>query len=165
MREALRPRFDWRPYVFRSYFDTQLLIAEARGKIAHDFRVFFMGHKGTIEAKYTTNKAILPDGLTDEMREAFKRSEQFLDLEVGEDPLLKKKDHAKGNRFGYSRAARQDARDVPANGHRQYLEPSQQQRVVASEEAEKMMTENGWRFIGVLPSGKVVIEIRCPNPV
>jgi len=70
-----------RPYVFRSYFDTQLLIAESRGKIAHDFRAFFMGHKGSIEAKYTTNKGVLPEALINEMREAFKRSEEFLDLE------------------------------------------------------------------------------------
>ncbi|MEP0826645.1 MAG: site-specific integrase [Nitrososphaera sp.] len=93
IRETLRPRFQWRPYVFRSYFDTELLIAEARGKIAHDFRVFFMGHKGSIEAKYTTNKGVLPDDLVKEMRAAFKRSEEFLDLEVREeDPLLKQKE-------------------------------------------------------------------------
>ncbi|MEW6603465.1 MAG: site-specific integrase [Thermoproteota archaeon] len=93
IRESLRPRFTWRPYVFRSYFDTQLLIAEARGKIAHDFRVFFMGHKGSIEAKYTTNKGVLPEALIREMREAFKRSEEFLDLEGNEvDPLTKQRE-------------------------------------------------------------------------
>ncbi|MEM2760672.1 MAG: hypothetical protein QXW73_07790, partial [Nitrososphaerales archaeon] len=91
--KTFRPRFQWRPYVLRAYFDTQLLIAESRGKIAHDFRVFFMGHKGTIEAKYTTNKGILPEALIDEMCEAFKRSEKFLDLELSEeDPLLKQKE-------------------------------------------------------------------------
>ena len=58
------------------------MIAESRGKIAHDFRVFFMGHTGSIEAKYTTNKSILPKLLTDEMREAFRKSQEFLDLEV-----------------------------------------------------------------------------------
>lgn len=93
IRDALRPRFQWRPYVFRAYFDTQLLIAESKGKIARDFRAFFMGHKGTIEAKYTTNKGILPKSLTDEMREAFKRSEEFLDLETkNEDPILQQKE-------------------------------------------------------------------------
>lgn len=93
IRDNLRPRFKWRPYVFRSYFDMQLLIAEARGKIAHDFRVFFMGHKGSIEAKYTTNKGVLPEALINEMREAFKRSEEFLDLEgQSEDPLIKQKE-------------------------------------------------------------------------
>ncbi|MDE1818662.1 MAG: hypothetical protein KGI19_08675 [Thaumarchaeota archaeon] len=78
----MRPRFKWRPYVLRAFFDTQLLIAESRGKIAHDFRVFFMGHKGSIEAKYTTNKSILAKTLMDEMREAFRKSQEFLDYET-----------------------------------------------------------------------------------
>ena len=81
IRDVFRPRFQWRPYVLRAYFDTQLLMAESRGKIAHDFRVFFMGHKGSMEAKYTTNKGLLPDALIQEMRDAFIRSEEFLDLE------------------------------------------------------------------------------------
>ena len=78
----MRPRFKWRPYVLRAFFDTQLLISESRGKIAHDFRVFFMGHKGSIEAKYTTNKSILAKTLMDEMREAFRKSQEFLDYET-----------------------------------------------------------------------------------
>ncbi len=81
IRDVFRPRFQWRPYVLRAYFDTQLLMAESRGKIAHDFRVFFMGHKGSMEAKYTTNKGLLPDTLIQEMRDAFIRSQEFLDLE------------------------------------------------------------------------------------
>lgn len=93
IRKTMRPRFLWRPYVFRAFFDTQLLIAESRGKIAHDFRVFFMGHKGGIEGKYTTNKGILPEVLVNEMRDSFKRSEEFLDLELKEeDPVLKQKE-------------------------------------------------------------------------
>jgi hypothetical protein len=96
IRKTMRPRFQWRSYVLRAFFDTQLLIAESRGKIAHDFRVFFMGHKGSIEAKYTTNKGILPKALTDEMREAFKRSEEFLDLDkTAEDPIEKQKEEVK----------------------------------------------------------------------
>ena len=96
VRVAMRPRFTWRPYVLRAFFDTQLLIAESRGKIAHDFRVFFMGHRGSIEAKYTTNKGILPKILLDEMRDAFKRSEEFLDLEKAtEDPLEKQKEEVR----------------------------------------------------------------------
>lgn len=94
----MRPRFVWRPYVLRAFFDTQLLIAESKGKIAHDFRVFFMGHKGSMEAKYTTNKSILPKSLLDEMRDAFKKSEEFLDLEkTGEDPLERSKEDVKND--------------------------------------------------------------------
>ncbi|QLH07184.1 hypothetical protein [Nitrosopumilus ureiphilus] len=51
-----------------------------------------MGHKGTIEAKYTTNKGILPEVLVTEMRNAFKRCEELLDLElIQEDPNGKTK--------------------------------------------------------------------------
>ncbi|MDE1862737.1 MAG: hypothetical protein KGI33_07485 [Thaumarchaeota archaeon] len=97
VRDAMRPRFAWRPYVLRAFFDTQLLIAESHGRIAHDFRVFFMGHKGSIEAKYTTNKGILPKGLVDEMRDAFVRSQESLDLEgLGRDPLEARRDEAEG---------------------------------------------------------------------
>lgn len=81
IRRTFRPRFPWRPYILRAYFDTELLIAESKGQIAHDFRVFFMGHKGSMEARYTTNKSMLPEILVREMRESFARSEKFLDLE------------------------------------------------------------------------------------
>ncbi len=93
VRRTFRPRFTWRPYVLRAYFDTQLLIAESRGRIAHDFRVFLMGHRGSMEARYTTNKGVLPDVLLDEMREAFGRSEEHLD-QAEADPILEQKQEA-----------------------------------------------------------------------
>lgn len=42
IRKTMRPRFTWRPYVLRAYFDTQMLLAESHGKIAYPYRVFFM---------------------------------------------------------------------------------------------------------------------------
>jgi site-specific recombinase XerC len=79
IRLALRQGgFPWRPYVLRAYFDTQLLMAESKGKVAHDYRVFWMGHKGSMEARYTTNKGRLPQTLVDDMREAYRRCEPFL---------------------------------------------------------------------------------------
>ena len=84
IRRVFRPRFQWRPYVLRAYFDTQMLIAESRGKVAGDFRAFFMGHRGNIESRYTTNKGILSEILVKEMRQSFKRSQEFLDLEIGQ---------------------------------------------------------------------------------
>lgn len=73
-----RAAFGWRPYVLRAYFDTQMLLAESRGRIPHDYRVFWMGHKGTIDARYTTNKGRLPKALLDDMRGAYARAEEFL---------------------------------------------------------------------------------------
>jgi hypothetical protein len=39
-------------------------------------------YRRNIEAKYTTNKTVLAEALLNEMRNASKRSEEFLDLEV-----------------------------------------------------------------------------------
>ena len=38
-----------------------------------------MGHKGTMESRYTTNKGILPVILINEMSDASARSEEYLD--------------------------------------------------------------------------------------
>ena len=72
-----------RPYVLRAYFDTQPLLAESKGKVAHDYRVFWMGHKGSMEARYTTNKGRLPQALVSDMREAYSRCELFLSTAPG----------------------------------------------------------------------------------
>lgn len=134
IRESLRPRFAWRPYVLRAYFDTQLLMAESRGKIAHDFRVFFMGHKGSMEAKYTTNKGLLPVALIEEMRQAFRRSEELLDLETQSSHI---------------------ATEEQENKIRFSVQPTQM--VVPAEQVETMIS-HGWRFVATLPKDKVVVE-------
>ena len=61
IRESLRAAgFGWRPYILRCYFDTQLMLAESKGLVLRDYRGFWMGHKGDIENRYTTNKQRLP---------------------------------------------------------------------------------------------------------
>ncbi|MDG7016091.1 MAG: site-specific integrase, partial [Nitrososphaerota archaeon] len=70
--------FSWRPYVLRSYCDTAFDIAESKGFISHPWRQFFMGHKGDIEARYSTNKGRLPPDMVEEMRGAYKRCENLL---------------------------------------------------------------------------------------
>ena len=70
-----------------------MLIAKSRGKVAEDFRAFFMGHRGDIEARYTTNKGILSKILVKEMYQSFERSQEFLDLEMDQtDPILEQKE-------------------------------------------------------------------------
>jgi len=79
IRKTMRPRFGWRPYVLRAYFATQMLIAESHGRVSHPYRMFFMGHKGDIEARYTTNKGRLPENLIEDMRMAFQNSAEYLE--------------------------------------------------------------------------------------
>ena len=75
-----RAGFDLRPYVLRAYFDTQLLIAESKIGLPRDYRVFWMGHAGTMEAKYTTDKK-LPEDVVEDMREKYTKSLKFLQTE------------------------------------------------------------------------------------
>ena len=62
-----------RPYVLRAYFSTALDIAESKGLISHPWRQFIMGHKGDIEARYSTNKRLPPD-MIEEIRESYKNA-------------------------------------------------------------------------------------------
>ncbi len=62
-----------RPYVLRSYFDSCLLMA----KVHPQWQSFFMGHRGNIEAVYTTRKN-LPESLIENMRESFKPAIEYL---------------------------------------------------------------------------------------
>jgi hypothetical protein len=79
MRGAIRQAgFRWRPYVLRCYFDTQLMLAESKGMVLRDYRQFWMGHKGDIENRYTTNKRRLPESVIADMRQAYERSQEFL---------------------------------------------------------------------------------------
>jgi hypothetical protein len=71
-----------RPYVLRSYFATALDIAESKGLISHPWRMFFMGHKGDIESRYSTNKGRLPPEMIEEMRTDYLRCSTFFETEV-----------------------------------------------------------------------------------
>ena len=83
--------FNWRPYLLRAYCATMFDIAESRGLISHPWRQFFMGHKGDIEARYSTNKGTLPPDMVEEMRASYKKCETLLQTTKGggeEDPEL-----------------------------------------------------------------------------
>ena len=67
-----------RPYVLRAYAETQLIIAESKGKISHPYLQFIAGHKGDIEARYSTNKGRLPPEMVEDMRSAYRVCEPFL---------------------------------------------------------------------------------------
>jgi len=67
-----------RPYVLRAYAETQLIIAESKGKISHPYLQFIAGHKGDIEARYSTNKGKLPPDMIEDMRAQYKACEPFL---------------------------------------------------------------------------------------
>ena len=53
-----------------------------------------MGHKGTMESRYTTNKCVLPEMLMTEMHEAYARSEKYLGQTETDDTVQQSTDAA-----------------------------------------------------------------------
>lgn len=78
IRKFLWTQVKLRPYVLRSYFDTDLELAERNGNITPSDRKFFMGRAGDIDRRYTTGKARLPDDVVEAMRKAYQESSGFL---------------------------------------------------------------------------------------
>jgi integrase len=82
IRESMRAAgLPWRPYVFRSYFDTNLMLSESKGVVSHAYQQFWMGHSGDIEAVYTTNKKQLPSDILEDMRSAYSKCCEYLETQ------------------------------------------------------------------------------------
>jgi len=186
IREAMRPVIKARPYVLRAYFDTQLLLAESQGKIAHAYRQFFMGHKGDIEARYTANKGRWPDELLTDMRRAFRESEHFLStiemqeqdkkqllLEMwreqaklyGIDPMkVKIEKQRDGGKLGVEdeMTAIKDA----ITRARESVEEKYESRLVSDEDELVSCVRSGWDIVKELKSGRVLVRRKaCPIAV
>ena len=69
--------FNWRPYIFRIYFGTNLDSAEAKGMISNPWRQFIMGHKGDIEETYTKR-----EGKIDEGREQYAKCLPYIETQA-----------------------------------------------------------------------------------
>lgn len=70
--------FRWRPYALRGFFDVRLLIAESRTLIPYSYRQYWMGHRGDIEAQYTTHRHLLPEDVVENMRSAYDDASWYL---------------------------------------------------------------------------------------
>lgn len=161
----------WRPYVLRSYFDTQLMLAESKGLVLRDYRQFWMGHKGDIENRYTTNKHRLPESVIEDMREAYKRSQEFLQTtkaEVGEEKIKEtfKKQLLAVAGFSEEEIAKYDVAnmtDEELHGLvRQRLlgvmtKNGNRQRVIPLAQVEKYVSE-GWEYVTDLPDERAIVR-------
>ena len=172
IRSAIRKAgFKWRPYVLRSYFDTQLMLAESKGLVLRDYRGFWMGHKGDIENRYTTNKARLPETVLEDMRDAYRRSQKFLQTTgggVSEDSLresfrkqlllvagfnkeeVEKMDPSMDDVTFQETVRRKLLGSMANNGA--------SQRVIAVDDIERFLT-GGWDFVATLPDDRIVVRL------
>lgn len=175
IRESLRKAgFSWRPYVLRSYFDTQLMLSESKGLVLRDYRQFFMGHKGDVETRYTTHKQKLPEAVIEDMRAAYARSEEFLQTkmkaETSEEKLRAnfRKQILLVAGFGQKEVEEMDIISMNdeelQSAVRKKLLGGQtmnrsKQKVVSVNEANQYLAK-GWEYVAKLSNNKVVITMK-----
>jgi hypothetical protein len=173
MRLAIRKAgYPWRPYVLRAYFDTQLMLAESKGLVMRDYRMFWMGHKGDIENRYTTNKHRLPQNVIDDMRQAYERSQEYLQTtkaEAGEEKIKEtfKRQLLAVAGLSEQEIAKYDVTDMTDeelhNLVRQRLlgvlaNNGSRQKVVAICDVERYVRE-GWEYVAAIPNDRAIIKV------
>lgn len=174
IRGAIRGAgFQWRPYVLRCYFDTHLMLAESKGLVLRDYRQFWMGHKGDIENRYTTNKAKLPESVVDDMREAYRRSQSYLQTTKSDETSEEKLRQAFRKELllvaGFSEEDVQKM-DLPTMNDDELQAAIKKmllgekiddcsQKAVPVEDIERYLDE-GWEFVATLPNKKVILRLK-----
>ena len=170
--------FPWRPYVLRCYFDTMLMLAESKGLVLRDYRGFWMGHKGDIENRYTTNKQRLPESVVEDMRAAYARSEEFLQTKIKEETSEEKLKGSFRKQLllvaGFTQAEL-DKMDVPSISDEELQNIIRKrllglpapngasQKVVSVDEANDYLAK-GWEYVAKLSDNKVVIKMNSMSP-
>ena len=172
IREAIEQAgLKMRPYILRAYFSTALDIAESKGLISHPWRQFIMGHKGDIEARYSTNKRLPPD-MIEEMRESYRKCLKYMETRVSEvseenarlylqqqllsavgyrQDEIDKMNLADLNTEDFQKLLRDKvAGAMASNGSKQKLVPMN--------DIEKLLSE-GYEFQAVLPNGKAIMKM------
>jgi hypothetical protein len=171
IRTAMRPKYKWRPYVLRSYFDTQLLVAENNGKIAHAYRQFFMGHKGDMEARYTTHKGMLPVSVIEDMRSTYDRCLEYLETSVKNRNEDRIRDDFKKQLLLIAGYSPEEIESIDLNIDDVSFQETvrskllgsmvnngNRQRVVSVEDLEDFINK-GWEYVAKISEDKVIIKI------
>ena len=133
-------------YVFRSYFQSHALEAH---DVPRDWLEFWVGHKGEVSAEYTVHKRLAPETVA-EMRQAFLRVLPRVET-------LERKFNQLGTLDGQLRQEIEKNIELRSIERQIAREDAVSQRVVEESELPQLF-EDGWTFVAVLPSGKVVVK-------
>lgn len=169
-----------RPYVLRAYAETQLIIAESKGKIGHPYLQFIAGHKGDIESRYSTNKGILPEEMVEGMRNSIQACEPFLGTtaqEIDQSMVVKEariealKSIAKSllgidllevkvaKEKEVQRELSQDEEiELFENEIQKVREGEKDPQTIVKEEELEAYLADGWQFVSVLPSQRILVR-------
>lgn len=172
IRKAIRKAgFGWRPYVLRSYFATQMMLAESKGLVIRDYRAFFMGHKGDIEHTYTLNKRRLPEEVVKQMRECYRKAQTYLQTrETGksEDDFTRMFKRQLLMVAGFAEADITDKQIELSDEdfHKlirdkltvQLANNGARQKVVPIGDVESYL-KTGWEYVSTLPGDKAIMKL------
>ena len=161
------------PYVLRAYFDTQLMLAESKGLVLWDYRQFWMGHKGDIENRYTTNKCRLPEDVIEDMREAYRRSQEYLQTTKPETSREKLIEEFRKQLLLVAGFSQDEISEINVTGltDEEFQDLARKrllgnrngdcggQKVISLNELEKYL-ENGWEYVATLPNQKVIVKLQ-----
>jgi hypothetical protein len=164
-----------RPYVLRAYAETQLIIAESKGKISHPYLQFIAGHKGDIEARYSTNKGRLSPQMIEDMRDQYRQCEEFLST-IRQQTMSQEMVVATFNRqflamAGYSEEEIIQMGDLSKLGADEIQQLIKQksmqalglngnghQKVVPLGEVKDWVTQ-GWEYVTTLPTNEAIVKL------
>lgn len=173
IRQAIRKAgYGWRPYVLRSYFDTQLMLAESKGLVLRDYRGFWMGHKGDIENRYTTNKGRLPESVIEDMREAYGRSQRFLQTTGRDDTSEERlRESFRKQLLLVAGFSPEEVESLdPSMDDEVFQEMVRKrllgvmvnnganQKIISVDEVERFLS-GGWDFVATLPDDRIVVRL------
>jgi hypothetical protein len=168
-----------RPYVLRCYAETQLIIAESKGKISHPYLQFIAGHVGDIESRYSTNKGMLPEDMIEDMRKCYENCEPYFSTtfqQIDQSSVVKQAKIealksiaksllgidlmevkiAKENELGKELTFEEEI-EIFENEMKRFREKTNPQIMVKEEELETYL-QDGWQFVSALPSKKILIR-------
>ena len=157
-----------------------MIIAESKGKISHPYLQFFMGHKGDMEARYSTNKGRLPPDMVEDMRGAYNACETFLStvvqplehssivkeakvealksiaksllgIDLLEVKIAKEREVGRG-------LDRDEEIELFENEIRKIRESEDDPQIIVREEELESYLNDGWQFVTALPSQKILIR-------
>jgi hypothetical protein len=150
-----------------------LMLAESKGLVLRDYRQFWMGHKGDIENRYTTNKCRLPESVIEDMRDAYTRSQEYLQTtkvqETSEEKLRQafrkqlllvagfKQDEV--DKMDLSAINDEELQDIV---RKRLLGTSKddcpKQKVVSIGEVERYLSQ-GWEYVANFPNKKILVKL------
>jgi len=138
------------------------------------------GHKGDIEARYSTNKGILPEEIVEDMRKSIEDCEPFLSTrtqELDQSTVVKEakvealksiaksllgidllevkvaKEKELGRELNYDEEI-----ELFENEMKKMRESENDPQTIVKEEELEGYLKNGWQFVSVLPSQKILIK-------